>query len=144
MKRAAKLGGSAMTGIIGRQIVEGAAGLTNAIKYCRAAQKEEKNGFAYTAAVEWQKAAEFLSPFPSLADRCWQEWERIMRLPRRLAGPISDAPAPGSAQFRAADNSDIEQVLARVAEELFTANDVGPAASNVLTIAPAQMEAAAA
>src|SRR6266496_2698725 len=144
MKRAAKLGGNAMTGIIGRQIVEGAAGLTHAIKYCRAAQKEEKNGFAYTAAVEWQKAAEFLSPFPSLADRCWQQWERIMRLPRRLAGPISDAPAPGSAQFRAADNSDIEQVLARVAEELFPANDVAPAASTVLTIAPAQMEAAAA
>ena len=132
-----------MTGIIGRQIVEGAAGLTNAIKYCRAAQKEEKNGFAYTAAVEWQKAAEFLSPFPSLADRCWQQWERIMRLPRRLAGPISDAPSTGTAQF-ATYNSDMEHILARVAEELFTESDAGQPAGNVLTIAPAQMAAAAA
>ncbi len=132
-----------MTAIIGRQILEGAGGLTHAIQYCRAAQKEEKNGFAYTAAVEWQKAAELLSPFPSLADHCWQEWERIMRLPRGLASPICDAPSTSTAQF-AEYNSDIEQILDRVAEELFTENDADRVSSNVLTIAPPQMATAAA
>jgi hypothetical protein len=27
-------------------------------------------------------------PITSMSDRCWVEWERIMRLPRQLAGPI--------------------------------------------------------
>jgi hypothetical protein len=90
MKKASKVGGNAMAFIIEKKVVEGAAGLAHAMKYYRAAQIEEKNGFAFTAAVEWQKAAESLAPFPPLADHCWQQWERIMRLPRRLADPISE------------------------------------------------------
>lgn len=82
-----------MEAIIGRKLVEAAAGLAHAMKYCRAAQTEEKNGFAFTAAVEWQKAAELLAPFPSLADHSWRQWERIMRLPRQLADPIAETQA---------------------------------------------------
>jgi hypothetical protein len=59
-----------------------------AVRYCLAAQREEKNGFPLTAAVEWRKAAELLVSITPICDRCWREWERIMRLPRHLAGPI--------------------------------------------------------
>jgi hypothetical protein len=59
-----------------------------AMRYCLAAQRDEKNGFPLTAALEWRKAAALLGPIGSIADRCWVEWERIMHLPRRLAGPI--------------------------------------------------------
>jgi hypothetical protein len=59
-----------------------------AVRYCLAAQRDEKNGFPLTAAMEWRKAAELLAPLTPMSDRCWREWERIMRLPRRLAGPI--------------------------------------------------------
>ena len=59
-----------------------------AMRYCLAAQRDEKSGFPFTAAVEWHKAAELLGPATPMSDRCWLEWERIMRLPRHLAGPI--------------------------------------------------------
>ena len=138
-----------MTAIIGRQIIEGAAGLTHAIKYCRAAQTEEKNGFAYTAAVEWQKAAELLSPIPFLADRCWLQWERIMQLPRRLAGPISEVQAPSAAQIdsvRQAANSGIEldEFAARLAADLFSDNEFEQTGGDILTVSEAQYMAAAA
>jgi hypothetical protein len=58
------------------------------MRYCLAAQRDEKNGFPLTAAMEWRKAAELLAPITPISERCWREWERIMRLPRRLAGPI--------------------------------------------------------
>ena len=59
-----------------------------AMRYCLAAQRDEVSGFPFTAAVEWRKAAELLAPVTPMSDRCWLEWERIMRLPRHLAGPI--------------------------------------------------------
>jgi hypothetical protein len=59
-----------------------------AVRYCLAAQRDEKNGFPFTAAMGWRKAAELLVPITPMSDRCWLEWERIMRLPRHLAGPI--------------------------------------------------------
>ncbi len=59
-----------------------------AMRYCLGAQRDEKNGFPFTAAMGWRKAAELLAPITSMSDRCWLEWERIMRLPRYLAGPI--------------------------------------------------------
>ena len=59
-----------------------------AILYCLAARRDEKNGFAFAAAQEWRNAAELFAPIASMADRCWMEWERIMLLPRHLAGPI--------------------------------------------------------
>ena len=74
-----------------------------AARYCLAAERDERNGFPLTAAMEWRKAAELLTPLAMASDRCWREWERIMRLPRRLAGPIGvpDArlysfPTPGA------------------------------------------------
>jgi hypothetical protein len=59
-----------------------------AARYCLAAQRDERNGFPLTAAMEWHKAAELLAPITPISDRCWREWERIMRLPRHLAGFI--------------------------------------------------------
>jgi hypothetical protein len=58
------------------------------IAYCHAAQRDERDGYANTAALEWRRAAELMTPIPTAADRCWLQWERIMHLPRRLAGPI--------------------------------------------------------
>ena len=59
-----------------------------AMRYCLAAQRDEKNGLPFTAALEWRKAAELVGTIGPKADRCWIEWERIMHLPRHLAGPI--------------------------------------------------------
>jgi hypothetical protein len=56
-----------------------------ALGYWRAAERDQKNDFPFTAAMEWHKAAELFSPIPKLSDRCWQEWERIVHLPRHLA-----------------------------------------------------------
>jgi hypothetical protein len=61
-----------------------------AIRYCLAAQRDEQNGFPFTAAIEWQKAADLLVPIGLFADLCWRRWERIVRLPRQMAGPIGD------------------------------------------------------
>ncbi len=147
-----------MEAIIGRQLVEDAAGLAHAMKYCRAAQIEEKNGFAFTAAVEWQKAAELLAPFFSLADHCWQQWERIMRLPRRLAAPIAETRVTNtqvselsSLQFDAAhqaghNESEIAEIIASIAEKLFIDNllEVDQNELDLPIIAVAQEMAAAA
>jgi hypothetical protein len=58
--------------------------------YCsRAARRDERNGFPHTAAMEWRNAAELLTPNTRAVEYCWREWERIMHLPRRLAGPAS-------------------------------------------------------
>ena len=54
----------------------------------RSARREERNGFPYTAAVKWRNAAELCTPNTRAVEYCWREWERIMGLPRRLAGPI--------------------------------------------------------
>lgn len=59
-----------------------------AFQYCRSAHRDERNGFPYTAAVEWREAATLFASNSFFADRCWREWERIMQLPRRLAQPI--------------------------------------------------------
>jgi hypothetical protein len=59
-------------------------------RYWRAAEKDEKNGFPFTAAVEWQWAAECFGWLSLISDRCWREWERITHLPRRLASPIGE------------------------------------------------------
>lgn len=138
-----------MAAMIGRRAIEGAAGLTHAMKYCRAAQNEEKNGFAFTASVEWQKAAELLSPVPFLADRCWQQWERIMRLPRRLAAPISDTQTPSSAQFdvmRQAEYSPSQpdEFVAHVAEVLFSDHALDQIGVELPTMASVECMVAAA
>ena len=67
------------------------AGPILALRYRRAAQRDENNGFSFTAAMEWRRAAELSSWITPLANRYWQEWERIMQLPRRLAVPIGVA-----------------------------------------------------
>jgi hypothetical protein len=60
-------------------------GLVLAIHLCKSAVRDEKNGFSYTAALEWREAAELSASIKLLADCCWREWERIMHLPRSFA-----------------------------------------------------------
>jgi hypothetical protein len=63
----------------------------NALRYACAAQKDERDHFPYTAAMEWRQAAELFDAKTLFAEYCWRQWERIMRLPRRFAVPISDS-----------------------------------------------------
>ena len=59
----------------------------------RNAQREERNGFKYAAAMKWRSAAELFAPDARAVEYCWREWERIMQLPRRLAGTVGAVPA---------------------------------------------------
>jgi hypothetical protein len=68
------------------------AGPVRAFHYGRAAERDERNGFPYTAAMEWRNAAELFGPNTRAAEYCWRQWERIMHLSRQLAGPISVPP----------------------------------------------------
>jgi hypothetical protein len=65
--------------------------LTKALHYVRDARRDERIGFPYTAAIEWRHAAELFIPGNLAADYCWGQWERIMHLPRQLAGPVSSS-----------------------------------------------------
>ena len=62
------------------------ANLTKAFHCSREAQREERNGYPYAAAMMWRSAAELFAPDTRAVEYCWCEWERIMQLPRRLAG----------------------------------------------------------
>ena len=86
-----------------------------AFHYGRAAQCDERNGFPYTAAMEWRKAAELFAPKTRAAEYCWRKWELIMHLPRRLAGPIGVSRAEAfslqsSSALRAAIGSVVDQI----------------------------------
>jgi hypothetical protein len=59
-----------------------------AFHYSLDAVCDERNGFPYTAAMEWRQAADLFGPSTRAAEYFWRQWERIMHLPRRLAGPI--------------------------------------------------------
>lgn len=58
---------------------------------CWDARRDERNGFPFSAAMEWREAAGLCAPIALLADFCWREWERIMHLPRQRAIPIGAA-----------------------------------------------------
>ena len=68
-----------------RYVVALISGPVAGIAYCCAAQRDEREGYVITAALEWRRAAELMASLPVFADRCWSHWERIMHLPRRLA-----------------------------------------------------------
>jgi len=73
---------------VGARWVSNIAVVAKAVHYVRAAQIDERNSFCYTAAMEWQFAAGLFASNTLAAEYCWRQWERIMHLPRRLAGPI--------------------------------------------------------
>lgn len=76
---------------------------TKAFHYGRAAQRDERKGFWYTAATEWRTAADLVGPKTRAAEYCWRQWERIMHLPRRLAGAVDvSQPVPISLQSSSA------------------------------------------
>ena len=78
----------AFNGIIGQDMAIEA----KAFHCSRAAQRDERDGLPYTAAMKWRNAAELFAPDARAVEYCWCEWERIMQLPRRLAGPTCAAP----------------------------------------------------
>jgi hypothetical protein len=82
-----------------------------ALRYNAAARRDENNGAPFTAAMEWRKAAELSSWNSLLADRYWREWERIMRLPRHLAGPIGVQPAVDNALLHQHSLSSLELAM---------------------------------
>ncbi len=85
MRRAIGFGWREGRACRGRRLVAVTSALAVGLTYCHAAQRDEERGYPFTAAFEWRKAAELLAAFAPLACRCWQEWERIMCLPRRMA-----------------------------------------------------------
>ena len=90
------LSGSAETGLTGTTPKDLALPwtpeLAKAFHCSRDAQREERNGFKYTAAMKWRSAAELFAPDTRAVEYCWHEWERIMHLPRRLAEPACATP----------------------------------------------------
>lgn len=82
--------------IVGAWWLSNAVALAKAFHYGRAAQRDERNGFPNTAAFEWRKAAELFASKTRAAEYCWRQWERIMHLPRRLAGPFPLQPSSAS------------------------------------------------
>jgi hypothetical protein len=90
------LSASAETGLTGTTPkdlgLQRTANLAKAFHCSRAAKREERNGFKYTAAMKWRSAADLFAPDTRAVEYCWCEWERIMQLPRRLAGPAFAAP----------------------------------------------------
>jgi hypothetical protein len=76
---------------IGGSWVRAAVVLAKAFHYGRAAQLDERNGFPYTASMQWRHAAELFESDNLAADYCWRQWERIMHLPRQLAVPVSSS-----------------------------------------------------
>lgn len=89
-----------MKGQVNMRRVSNLAGPLLALRYRRAAQRDENNGFPLTAAMEWRKAAELSSWITLLANRYWREWERIMQLSRCLAEPIGVASVGAIAVFQ--------------------------------------------
>jgi hypothetical protein len=90
------LSGSAETGLTGTTPkvlgLPWTPELAKAFHCSRDAQREERNGFKYTAAMKWRNAAKLFAPDTQAVEYCWRQWERIMQLPRRLAGPACAVP----------------------------------------------------
>jgi len=77
---------------IAAEYIAGVAAISQAIRYVYAAHRDERDGFLYTAASEWRHAADLFTLNNQGVEYCWRQWERIMRLPRSFAVPISDPP----------------------------------------------------
>lgn len=78
---------AAMAAVSARCLVY-VAGLRKAVHYASAANRDERNNFPFTSALEWRKAAELFGSCTPAAEYCWRQWERIMQLPRHFAAPI--------------------------------------------------------
>jgi hypothetical protein len=94
------------------------AGRVRAFQYGCAAERDERNGFPYTAAMEWRKAAE-LTANTRAAEYSWRQWERIMQLPRRLAEPVGDSQPVG---FPLESTSAVRPAISPVVDRIPFAN----------------------
>lgn len=95
-------------------------GPARAFQYGYAAEQDERKGFPHTAAMEWRKAAELFAANTRAAEYSWRQWERIMRLPRRLAGPIGMSQSalclpPASASPSPMTSRAVQNALAKAA-----------------------------
>jgi hypothetical protein len=88
---------------VGARCLANIAAVRKAVHYVCAAHRDEQKDFPYAAALEWRKAAELFGSDTPVAEYCWRQWERIVQLPRWLAGQISDSdsrrPAGGAFVF---------------------------------------------
>lgn len=84
-------GAKATAGRRFRRLPKIATGVKRGVGYWRAAERDEKNGFPFTAAMEWRKAAELFAPVAVASGYCWRKWERTMHLPKRLARPVGES-----------------------------------------------------
>ncbi len=87
---------------ISTQLLSALAVTGKALHYTCAAHKDERKGFPLTAAMEWRQAAEHFAANTVAAEYCWRQWQRIMRMPRELAGPIG-VPAAEAMRFAIKD-----------------------------------------
>ena len=98
----------------------GAWWLTNVVAHARAfdygrtAHRDERGGFSLTAAMEWRKAAELFAPKTRAAEYYWRQWERIMHLPRRLAGPVGVSQAAAFPMQPALASPTISSVVGQI------------------------------
>lgn len=92
-----------------------------ALRLRRKARKDEKDGFLFTAAMEWRMAAELCAPNRILEGWCWREWERIMHLPRQMAVPARQASIVVLEAGRHASTSYRSQPVAANSGSLLTA-----------------------
>jgi hypothetical protein len=76
---------------LGAYCVANVAVLAKALQYACAAQRDERNHFPYTAAMEWRLAAEFFGSNTFAAEYCWRHWEALMHLPHGLSKAIKDS-----------------------------------------------------
>jgi hypothetical protein len=77
---------------VAAQYITGVALTAEFLRYACAALRDERNGYQYTAAIQWRRAAELFVLNTAPEEYCWRQWERIMRVPRKFAVPISDEP----------------------------------------------------
>jgi len=104
---------AASTVTVYKRLFAVAFGWRRALSYYHAAQLDEKEGFPFTAAMEWRMAAELFSFVPIARQRCWGEWERITHLPRRFANPIVEDDAIVRQDAAAATGNTVSTAVAK-------------------------------
>ena len=99
---------------LGAYCVVNVAVLAKALQYARAAQRDERNNFPYTAAMEWRLAAEFFGSNTFAAEYCWRHWEGLMHLPHGLSKAIKDGTGAVSIQTNPLTRRDLQNSAGQI------------------------------
>lgn len=78
-----------ITSAVAIQVLATLSRFNMAAEYHRRARCSEAEGYPYTSAMQWRKAAELFATEDWIAEKCWQKWERIMCLPRKFSQAIA-------------------------------------------------------